>query len=633
MNALTGHRRGGRRRFALLLTLFAGLAGLTVVTAQPAGAAPVATTFVTMVSEQGDYIGQGSSRLWRTGSGSIGLSGSVTGVVSVSVSGGPSSDYFTMNFAAAEGQTFTAGQYDHAERTPFATAGHPGIDISGDGRGCNTIGGRFTVLDVDAALTRLWLVYEQHCENGDPALFGEIRINEPGGDSDLLVAPGQIAWPDEYPGASGRVVPVRLVNTGASPVTVSSAAITAGAPHFTVASNGCTTIAVGSSCVVNAGFAPTTAGAHTGTLTITDSTGAGTHTVQLGGTGIAGHTSWAMRSETGDYIGQGHDWSWTPQDGDTIVASGSETVVHAYNGTFTADFEAPNGQILQPGSTYPNATRYPFNGTGVGLDVSGDGRGCNQLTGSFTVHEVSFDEGGHLEKLSVTFEQHCEGGTAALFGSIAWKADNAAHALPPRIVVTSNKGTYSYQEGAVITVTISNDSVNRTVNVFATPYGNLTQLVKTGTVDSSGKLTVTVPVVRRTLFTASIQGSSVPSSLITKRVVTVRAKVVPKMINYVGRNGSYYLYKASGNAVIKGTVSPNHAGDCLWFRAQVFANGAWHLLGTTDCVHMAPESWAKGVLKGDSRLIGFPIRMRAEWKGNPENAAANSAWVYAKFVH
>jgi hypothetical protein len=121
---------------------------------------------VTFTSESGDYIGLGGNKLWRTGSGSIGLSGSLANGISVSVSGGASGESYSMDFAALPGESLAVGAYESAERAPFRTAGHPGIDISGEGRGCNKIAGRFTVLDLDPGLTRLWLVYEQHCEGG-----------------------------------------------------------------------------------------------------------------------------------------------------------------------------------------------------------------------------------------------------------------------------------------------------------------------------------------------------------------------------------------------------------------------------------------------------------------------------------
>ncbi|MFJ8585112.1 hypothetical protein ACIRD2_10695 [Streptomyces sp. NPDC093595] len=79
---------------------------------------------------------------------------------------------------------------------------------------------------------------------------------------------------------------------------------------------------------------------------------------------------------------------------------------------------APSGTSLAPG-TYTGATRHPFNeGNQPGLSLGGNGRGCNTLTGSFTVSAVEFGPAGYVKKLDATFEQHCEGGTAAARGEV-----------------------------------------------------------------------------------------------------------------------------------------------------------------------------------------------------------------------
>ena len=102
-----------------------------------------------------------------------------------------------------------------------------------------------------------------------------------------------------------------------------------------------------------------------------------------------------MTSDPGDYIGQGQDWSYATAAGDVISTSTNGNVVSiAVTGSngdwWNLDFDAPNGQTLTAGTTYANATRYPFNGSGPGLSISGEGRGCNELTGTFTVDEAVF---------------------------------------------------------------------------------------------------------------------------------------------------------------------------------------------------------------------------------------------------
>jgi hypothetical protein len=85
--------------------------------------------------------------------------------------------------------------------------------------------------------------------------------------------------------------------------------------------------------------------------------------------------------------------------------------VDIQGGTFWhLDFAAPQGQALTTGTVYDNATRYPFQSpTEPGLSLFGDGRGCNTVTGSFTVKDATFGPHGWIQSFDATFVQHCEG--------------------------------------------------------------------------------------------------------------------------------------------------------------------------------------------------------------------------------
>jgi hypothetical protein len=344
-----------------------------------------------------------------------------------------------------------------------------------------------------------------------------------------------------------------------------------------------------------------------------------------------------MRGRAGDYISGGTTYSYTPANA-VIVADGnaSHVRVRVTGVPWDPDFEAGAGEQLLPGTTFTGATRYPFNSDAEpGLDISGNGRGCNQLFGEFTVHEAAYDEGGDLEKFSVTFEQHCESPTApALFGSIAWHADNPANPIPlgSKLALSSDKASYVTGQTAKVTATLTSASANRTVSIFATPYGGSKTLLKTATVDAQGKLTATLTLSRRTTFSATYAGDEMTDPSSATRTVTVAARVASTMYRYRARSNGYYLYNVTGSAWMKATVSPNHAGDCLYFRAQARVGGVWRTFGTTDCVRMTSLSVARVYLEGDRELLGYALRMRAEWRGNTKNTAANSAWRYFKFT-
>jgi hypothetical protein len=134
--------------------------------------------------------------------------------------------------------------------------------------------------------------------------------------------------------------------------------------------------------------------------------------------------TFTMTGDDGDYITGGSTYSYDTAAGDRLSINadselrGVSLSIDGANGDWwTMDLKAPEGKQLAVGS-YPNATRAPFSGAGAGIDISGNGRGCNTIEGSFEVADVSFGPQGYVERLDATFEQHCEGGPAALRGRV-----------------------------------------------------------------------------------------------------------------------------------------------------------------------------------------------------------------------
>jgi hypothetical protein len=425
------------KRLRIRLCLGA-LVGLLLPLSMSAPAAAVTySSSVTMMSEPGDYIGQGRDRVFNERNGAITVTGDA-GYLQINVSGGTLGDYYHLDVAAPPGELLHPGLYTGVQRAAFRTAKRAGLDIAGSGRGCNEVGGRFDVKDIvlgpNSTVSRLWMTYEQHCENGPAALFGEIRLSfrDPGS---VLPLPGELTWPDVDVGRGGAVVPVMFLNLGPNDVTFTgSSTIGSAKSDFQVRLDECNgvTIGTGESCNVWVRFGPSVAGPRFAWLQVTDA-GGGWRRVLLEGNGIGGLTQVTMQSDSGDYIGGGASYSYTPANSQLSIG-GSRSYVHvgvtpATGGWWDLDFEAPANDILAPGD-YPNATRYPFNGTGPGLDVSGMGRGCNELTGSFHVTAIAFNTDETLKYFGTTFEQHCEGGTPALRGEVDYRVPTGDTTAP-----------------------------------------------------------------------------------------------------------------------------------------------------------------------------------------------------------
>ncbi|MBA2812371.1 hypothetical protein E0500_034885 [Streptomyces sp. KM273126] len=135
--------------------------------------------------------------------------------------------------------------------------------------------------------------------------------------------------------------------------------------------------------------------------------------------------SFSFSGDEGDYISGGRSYAYATASDDrlNITADSDNNVVSlsvdgAGGDWWYLDLAAPSGQALAPG-TYTGATRHPFNEpTEPGLSLDGNGRGCNTLTGEFTISAVEFGPQGYVKKLDATFEQHCEGGTSAARGEV-----------------------------------------------------------------------------------------------------------------------------------------------------------------------------------------------------------------------
>lgn len=178
--------------------------------------------------------------------------------------------------------------------------------------------------------------------------------------------------------------------------------------------------------------------------------------------------SLSFSGDPGDYISGGGSYAYSTGGGDVLTVSGSaddnhiNVSVSAKNSDWWyLDLAAPAGQALKAG-TYDGATRYPFQGgTAPGLSLDGNGRGCNTLTGTFSVQNIVFGPNGYVQTLDATYEQHCEGGTTAARGEVHI-ANPASPAQLGTQVAVSVKGTASSLDGnATIsgTVTCNQDNV------------------------------------------------------------------------------------------------------------------------------------------------------------------------------
>ena len=141
---------------------------------------PGEKTYLCMTSEKGDWVGNGKTWV-QTGEKSDFFAKYNRNMGSVSVNNNSGGDNWTLEFAPLRDEIWVAGLYNEAQRLHFRDSKHPGISISGMGRGCNTIAGKFEILELIADgssgdVKSFAVNFEQHCDGG-PALVGIIRFN------------------------------------------------------------------------------------------------------------------------------------------------------------------------------------------------------------------------------------------------------------------------------------------------------------------------------------------------------------------------------------------------------------------------------------------------------------------------
>ena len=159
------------------------LLGILGLAAVPVAAQPPLEASLSFVSEPGEYVGAGQSRSVTLDTASItsrsGQNGGYVGVTVFPFDGG----FWFLDISAPLGAQLVPGSYEGAVRYPFQGPGQPGLSLSVDGRACVTLTGRFEVLEAtfgpNGYIERFHATFEQRCDGGPVALFGEVRIVNP----------------------------------------------------------------------------------------------------------------------------------------------------------------------------------------------------------------------------------------------------------------------------------------------------------------------------------------------------------------------------------------------------------------------------------------------------------------------
>ena len=199
------------------------------------------------------------------------------------------------------------------------------------------------------------------------------------------------------------------------------------------------------------------------------------------------------------------------------------------------------------------------------------------------------------------------------------------------VSLTTSRPSYRYGEKADVTVRLTTASSSRAVDVYRVVGGKQT-LLQTGEVPVDGALRVSARVSERTTFQVRYAGDEGTRTATASVVVPVAAGVSAHPVGPEGRSGRYYLYGAGHRVLVGSSVSPNHAGDCLYFKTQYLVNGVFRYDDVSGCARMDAASDAGIKFSTTREARGHAIRVRAVWRGDRRNKASVSDWQYIRFT-
>ncbi|MEU5707747.1 YncE family protein [Streptomyces flaveolus] len=205
--------------------------------------------------------------------------------------------------------------------------------------------------------------------------------------------------------------------------------------------------------------------------------------------------------------------------------------------------------------------------------------------------------------------------------------------------LNNNGKLYSYGKNVTFTAHLGTTYKNRTVSIYADPFGSdkPKKLLKTAKVNSKGDLSAIVAMTRDTTVSAVFTGDARYASKTVTSTGYAKVKVSTAVSKHykTGKIGSttYYYFHKKTDPVFTTTMT-YYKGRKQRFQLQVYYQGAWRDAGS--------EYFALGV-NGKSAVSleapgesGIRARMRSSYingsSGDTVNSTTHGAWKYITFT-
>ncbi|MGW0928302.1 YncE family protein [Streptomyces sp. NPDC002644] len=208
------------------------------------------------------------------------------------------------------------------------------------------------------------------------------------------------------------------------------------------------------------------------------------------------------------------------------------------------------------------------------------------------------------------------------------------------LTLNNNGKVYSYGKDVTFTAHLGKTYSNRTVEIWANPYGSdkPNKLIKTGKVNSSGNISAVVDMKRDTTVTAVFKGDAKYAGKTVTSVGYAKVSLSNSVsghykTGYVGSTNYYWFRKTKD--VLVGTTMSYYPGRSVRYEVQMYYNGAWRS-GVSEYFQI-PSTGKVTVNLGASGQAGVKFRVRTSYinnsSGDNVNSTTHGSWKYLYFTN
>jgi hypothetical protein len=307
--------------------------------------------------------------------------------------------------------------------------------------------------------------------------------------------------------------------------------------------------------------------------------------------------------------------------------------------TATAPATAPRAKSLAVTGELTSDTAFP-SGTTVSVSRTDDETPAGKPLGTATVAADG----------SYTFaDAPPAGGKVTYTVTYAGDADHAGATATSSVDVTrtatsltlnNNGKVYAYGSAVKFTAHLGTTYKNRTVALYADPYGadKPNKLIKTAAVDSAGNLSATLTLTRDTKLTARFTGDTRTAPATATSTVGTQVHVSTALSGYYKSRSAwgqtYRVYHKSKDPAFTTSMTA-YPGRKYEAEVQGFYEGAWRTTHT-EFLALDPSGKDTLVLTG-TPPTGIRFRIRSSYvdtkSGDNVNSTTHGSWKYLTFTN